>query len=159
MIIAAAMAAVLLVPSTADAATRAGDITYKSQQVATFSYPGQITMPAKGCARLHIKYSIDRSVVYPKSYVAFSITSKNTTSSAMEYVQPGNGASGAGADPWDGVEEMVLCSTAQPFIDTYGETKMGAAFQRGTYEFVAFLNVIEPVQATVATKATKLVVN
>jgi len=157
-VLAVLASAALLVPGTAQAATRAGSISYESEQVASFSFPDRITLPAHGCARLRIKYSVDRSIVYPRSYVAFSLTSKSTTSSAMEYVQPGNGTTLPGTDPWQGTEEIVLCSTAQPFVDSYGETKMAPAFQRGSYELVAFLNVIEPVQATVATKGTRLIV-
>ncbi len=136
-----------------------GSIKYQGRIVAEYSFEPHVTLPKTGCARFHIKYSLERSVVYPKSYVAFSLTSKATTTSAMEYVEPGNGTTLPGKDPWIGTEEIVLCATAQKFVDTYGETRVAPPFTKGKYSLVAFLNVIEPVQATVSTAPSPVTVD
>ena len=145
-------------PASAKAADQEGSIRYQGKQVAHYSFKSQVALPKRGCVRFNIKYTIDPSVVYPKSYVAFSLTSKKTNTSAMEYVEPGNGTTLPGKDPWAGTEEIVLCATGQQFIDSYGETQTAPAFTPGDYSLVAFLNVIEPVQATIATAPRKVVV-
>lgn len=143
---------------TVRATQHAGSIAYKGKTIARYSFADHVALPKQGCARFHIKYTIDTSVVYPKSYIAFSLTSKATTTSAMEYVEPGNGTTLPGKDPWVGTEEIVLCATGQQFVDTYGETKLAPPFKKGKYSLVAFLNVIQPVQTTVATAASPVLV-
>ncbi len=157
---AAAALCIAAVPANAapSATTVSGSIKYQGRTVAHYSFDPHVTLPKTGCARFHIKYSLERSVVYPKSYVAFSLTSKTTTTSAMEYVEPGNGTTMPGKDPWVGTEEIVLCATGQEFVDSYGETKLAPPFTKGKYSLVAFLNVIEPVQATVSTAPSPVAV-
>lgn len=128
----------------ANASTVTEKIVYNKKTVVTYSVVDSLTLDANGCKDVYIKYTIDKSYIFPNAYVMFGLYAKDKNEAQSVYVQPGNGKGTQGKDAWVGQKEMIFCGKPKSFVNEYGDKVDAPAFTKGKYTFVARFIVVKP---------------